>query len=162
MSGYPPVKRRNRLSGLRSLRSARRRSCPCGRHHQRIELFVSGTSYVPRSQGVQKRLKDSTSARRFTELQPAGDRGDPHRRADRDAQAAPGLSGGHRIARIGPLWPILLRAGRTRLRNIVHSGPTRPLHEPRWCLDTPLPIAETASQTSVRCARIAAAPAVAT
>ena len=32
---------------------------------------------------------------------------------------------------------------------MLHSGPPRPLHEGRWYPDTPLPIAETASQTSV-------------
>ena len=52
-------------------------------------------------------------ARRDAALQPAVNRGNPHRRADRDAQAAPGLSGGHRDSPNRPVMADLLPAGRT-------------------------------------------------
>ena len=45
------------------------------------------------------------------------------------------------------------------LRKFAHSGPTRPLHDGRWCLDTLLPHAETGSEASVWMpARVAVAP----
>ena len=45
------------------------------------------------------------------------------------------------------------------LRKFAHSGPTRPLHDGKWCLDTLLPHAETGSEASVWMpARVAVAP----
>ena len=95
-----------------------RNSCPCGRHSQRD----------------QKRLKDSLRAAGSRSCNPLAAEVIPI--AERIKTPA---------SSTWPIWrppdkpnrPVMADFARRRthrLRKIVHSGPTRPLHEPRWCL----------------------------